>query len=80
MCLPSELSSNSWVTHMDDIARCDGTNVAWGYEHFLASVIVEHDEEPDKCTVYDPETTGVDRMSSWLTVDTDSLVDLYHVR
>lgn len=46
----------------------------------LVSVVVEYDDRPDQCTVYDPETTGLDRMSSWITVDRDAVMDLYHAR
>lgn len=49
-------------------------------DHDLVSVVVEYDDRPDQCTVYDPETTGLDRMSSWITVDRDAVMDLYHAR
>jgi len=56
----------------------DNDQVADDYE--LVSVVVEYDERPDKCTIYHPDSTGIERMSSWITADTDSFVDLYAVR
>jgi len=49
-----------------------------GYE--LVSVIVEYDDRPDQCTIYNPETTGVERMSSWITASKDCVVDLAFAR
>jgi hypothetical protein len=46
----------------------------------LVSVVVEDDDAPDRCTIYHPESSGVDRMSRWITAETDLLVDLYSVR
>lgn len=46
----------------------------------LVSVVVEHDDRPDQCTIYNPDTSGVDRMSSWITAERETLVDLYSVR
>lgn len=46
----------------------------------LVSVVVEYDDKPDQWTVYDPETTGFDRMSSWITAERDAVVNLSHVR
>jgi hypothetical protein len=42
----------------------------------LASVVVESiDDEPDRCTIYDPNTEGFDRMSSWVTGEGAAFVD-----
>ncbi|WP_424020039.1 DUF7511 domain-containing protein (plasmid) [Halorientalis pallida] len=46
----------------------------------LVSVVVEDEDAPDRCTIYHPESSGVDRMSRWITTETDLLVDLDSVR
>lgn len=46
----------------------------------LISVVVEDDDAPDQCTIFHPESSGVDRMSQWITAETDLFVDLYSVR
>lgn len=38
--------------------------------------IVEHPSGVDRCTLYPPGTSGVSRMSTWLSVDADCLVEL----
>lgn len=49
-------------------------------EYELVSVVVEYDEQPDQCTIYHPDSTGIERMSNWITADTNSFVDLYGAR
>ncbi len=52
-----------------------------GAENYeLVSVVVEYDEGPDQCTIYHPDSNGIERMSSWISADTDCLVDLYSER
>lgn len=46
----------------------------------LVSVVVEEDDAPDQCTIFHPDSSGVDRMSRWITAEADLLVDLYSVR
>lgn len=47
----------------------------------LASVIVEGDHgEPARCTVYDPKSGGVDRMSAWITAKGTAFVDCREYR
>jgi hypothetical protein len=47
----------------------------------LVSVVVESDRnEPDRCTIYDPETDGFDRMSVWITAKGNSFVDCRRCR
>jgi hypothetical protein len=38
--------------------------------------IVEHPSGTDRCTLYPPGTSGVSRMSTWLSVDADCLLEL----
>jgi hypothetical protein len=59
---------------LDDLA--DGTPA----DPELVSVVVEDDDAPDRCTIYHPESSGIDRMSRWITTETDLLVDLERVR
>jgi hypothetical protein len=53
-----------------------GANV----EQLLVSVVVEYDDRPDKCTIYPPDTSGIERMSNWITADRDLFVDLGALR
>jgi hypothetical protein len=46
----------------------------------LVSIVVQDDDAPDRCTIFHPDSSGVDRMSQWITTETDMLVDLYGVR
>lgn len=41
---------------------------------------VDRPDGPDRCTVFPAGATGVPRMSTWLTVNADCLVDLETVR
>lgn len=49
-------------------------------DYELVSVIVEYDERPDQCTIYHPDSNGIERMSSWISADTECFVDLYSAR
>ncbi|MCO8242689.1 MULTISPECIES: hypothetical protein [unclassified Haladaptatus] len=42
----------------------------------LASVVVEYDGQPDRCTIYPEEATRFERMASWITADADVFVSL----
>lgn len=42
--------------------------------------VVTYPDRPDQCTVYPPATTGVARMSTWLTAERDDFVDLAATR
>jgi len=46
----------------------------------LHAVVVENDGGPDECTLYPRGSSGLDRMSRWITVDADAVVDLDAVR
>lgn len=46
----------------------------------LASTLVENPDSADRCTVFPPEATGVERMSTWLTADAAAFVDLDDAR
>lgn len=41
----------------------------------LASEIVKTDDGANSCTIYDPRTSGVERMSTWITAIGDAFVD-----
>src|SRR6056297_2956208 len=43
----------------------------------LVSVVVEYDERPDQCTIYHPDSNGIERMSNWISADTGCFIDLY---
>lgn len=38
--------------------------------------VVESSTGPDRCTVYESGTSGVELMSTWISLDASSLVDL----
>jgi hypothetical protein len=42
----------------------------------LASRTVRRSDEPDRWTVFPADATGVPRMSTWLSVNADCVVDL----
>jgi hypothetical protein len=55
----------------------------FGTEHDdleLVSVVVQYDDGPDRCTIYHPDSTGLDRMSTWISADLSSFVDLSEAR
>lgn len=66
----------AFETDWYDTAEREGTG-----EIELASVVVESiDSEPDRCTIYDPDTDGFDRMSSWVTGEGAAFVDCRRYR
>ena len=46
----------------------------------LHAVTVENDGGPDEWTLYPRGSSGLDRMSRWITVEADAVVDLDAVR
>jgi|GEM_PF-1057134 len=46
----------------------------------LRHEVVSYPDGPDRCTIFPPDATGVTRMSTWLTADSDAFVDLAAVR
>lgn len=46
----------------------------------LTSVVVTAEDGPDRRTLYPEGTSGVDRMSTWLTADDDGFVSLDAMR
>ncbi|WP_162991390.1 DUF7511 domain-containing protein [Halostella salina] len=46
----------------------------------LHAVTVANDGEPDECTLYPRGSTGLDRMSTWITAEGGAFVDLDSVR
>jgi len=67
--------------HMSEHMSRDESGLAVREDGFeLVSVIVEYDDRPDQCTIYNPDTTGVERMSSWITAERACLVDLDFAR
>lgn len=49
-------------------------------DYELVSVVVEYDERPDQCTIYPADANEMERMSSWISADTDCYLDLHAVR
>jgi len=49
-------------------------------DYELVSVVVEYDERPDQCTIYHPDSNGIERMSNWISADTGCFIDLYSAR
>ena len=46
----------------------------------LASTLVQYAGEPDRVTMYPPEASHIERMSTWLTADADAFRDLEAMR
>lgn len=46
-------------------------------EYELVSVVVEYDDRPDQCTIYHPDSNGIERMSEWISANTGCCIDLY---
>lgn len=46
----------------------------------LDSIVVSNDDEPDECTLYPREATGIDLMTRWMTAREGSYVDLESAR
>lgn len=46
----------------------------------LVSRIEQRDREPDLCTIYPPDTEGMERMTTWMTASEGSYVDLEDAR
>jgi len=42
----------------------------------LVYQITSQDSGPDSVTVFPPDVTGIKKLSTWLTVDADCVVDL----
>jgi len=42
----------------------------------LSLTVVRYADGPDRCTVYPPDATGDARLSTWLSVDYEVVVDL----
>ena len=46
----------------------------------LELALVRYDDRPDRCTIHPPETTGIERMSTWISVDRSLVVDAATMR
>ena len=46
----------------------------------LSLTVVRYSDGPDRCTIYPPEATGDARLSTWLSADYGSVVNLGAVR
>jgi hypothetical protein len=42
----------------------------------LCLAVVAYSDGPDRCTVHPPGLSGVERMSTWISLDRDDLVDV----
>lgn len=42
--------------------------------------VVEYPTGPDRCTVYEPGASGVELMSTWISLNASSLIDLDRAR
>lgn len=65
---------------IDDVASPGQEDTDGPTQPELVAVVVEDDDAPDRCTFYHPESSGVDRMSQWITTEADLVVDLFSVR
>lgn len=46
----------------------------------LHLTVVEYSDRPDRCTVYPPGLTSVERMATWLSADRSAFVSLQSMR
>jgi hypothetical protein len=46
----------------------------------LELTLVRYDDRPDRCTVCPPKATGVQRMSTWISVDRSLVVSAASMR
>ncbi|WP_135364005.1 DUF7511 domain-containing protein [Halosimplex halophilum] len=46
----------------------------------LELALVRYADRPDRCTVHPPDATGVERMSTWISVDRSLVVDAASMR
>jgi hypothetical protein len=42
----------------------------------LALTVVRYSDAPDRCTLHPPDASGQERLTRWLSADTDAFVDL----
>lgn len=42
----------------------------------LECTVVRYRDRPDRCTVFPPDASGIERLSTWLSVDRDSMRSL----
>ncbi|WP_254271786.1 DUF7511 domain-containing protein [Haloarcula marina] len=46
----------------------------------LSATVVRYTDRPDRCTVYPPGSSGVARMSTWISADADAFLDIETMR
>lgn len=46
----------------------------------LRATVVEYDDAPDECTIYPQDVSHWDRMTTWITAEEGSYVDLTSLR
>ncbi|WP_436910173.1 DUF7511 domain-containing protein [Halosimplex marinum] len=46
----------------------------------LELALVRYADRPDRCTIHPPDATGVERMSTWISVDRTLVVDAASMR
>jgi hypothetical protein len=46
----------------------------------LSLAVVQYADSPDRCTIYPPDATGDERLSTWLSANRDAFVDLDTMR
>ena len=42
----------------------------------LRATIVEYEDAPDECTIFPRDASGVERMTTWISAEEGSYVDL----
>jgi hypothetical protein len=45
----------------------------------LRATVVEYENAPDECTIYPSGVTGMEQMTTWISAEEDSFVDLESV-
>jgi len=46
----------------------------------LELALVKYADRPDRCTIHPPDATGIERMSTWISVDRSLVVDAASMR
>lgn len=46
----------------------------------LELALVRYADRPDRCTIHPPDATGVERMSTWISVDRSLVLDVGSMR
>jgi hypothetical protein len=46
----------------------------------LRATVVEYEDAPDECTIFPRRVSGIERMTTWISAEESSYVDLESIR